>query len=1032
MREKRLATILYADLTGFTQLTASLGAEKIAEFVSDCFKEIDEIVHRYKGTVIRHEGDRVMAVFGVPKSHGNDSYCALISGLNIVNEAKKFPREIGVHIGIATGEIVYEDQNIFGYVTETASQLEGLAPTNGIYVDYNCYLLNRFLFEFKEVEHQSISCYQLIGERRRYKEYENIFVNRAREITNLTEALDKKPHVIFVNGDAGIGKTRLISEAIDNSPINQQAKYLTTSFLSMSQWQFYESIIKMMRELNPDLTIGKSKDLLSDDYLTKLHNEYYESIIAASQKNPLILHFQYFDRADQQSYRFIKFIINNLEKYQIAMILEMQKSVPSMIEELRNIAADLTKIISLSPLDNNSQIAIAKEILGLEEIPNDLEEKIIYYSNGNPLYLTELCNYIKDQLQREKAFSHIKVPYRVKETINEIIDNIPNSILDCLQIGAIYGYTMNRKFMELASPDFGNTLEYCLAHGLLETQDGEIIFRNPFLREELCSRIPKKSRQDMHRKIATILRDNFSDYETDQKLAYHFKESQENELALHYTLKWAKRLKEMHANEAALIAYNDAVALAQQISSKSEVTIRLERLGIIHILGDRKTEELELQELLNIAGDQLSNNIKHDIQLRHGAFLESISRYDEALVIYQQCLLKERSTRILERVGTMQYHQNDFSSALTVLNEALNSARRHNEQQKEGDILRTIALVYWKMGDKERSLEHSQRALNIYKSIDDEVSAARVTANMANVYYYLSQFEDALSAYEHALEVATRIGDVVFQSRMITNIGSVYGVLGEYERSLHYYKKALKIDQRIIHKRGEAIVLNNIGDFYGTVGKYKEALEYFEKALAISEEINDTPGISIRLGNIGNCYAGLGQTAKAIEYLQKAVALSTDLKMGDWIAYYNNDQAKILMEVGRYNEALKFAREATTFAHNSKNISYEVIGLSIQARVYEKLGDLRKALKLSRDAVMIIDKIGRIEGSNSDIYYNHYCILMATNNEKDSYEYLEKAYVDIRSRGDRIKDHNLQKSFFENIKENREVIELWQALKKRK
>ncbi|HEC77924.1 MAG TPA: hypothetical protein ENI34_02125, partial [candidate division WOR-3 bacterium] len=55
MRENRLATILYADLTGFTKLTATLGPEKITELVNECFKIIDKIIHVHDGTILRHE-----------------------------------------------------------------------------------------------------------------------------------------------------------------------------------------------------------------------------------------------------------------------------------------------------------------------------------------------------------------------------------------------------------------------------------------------------------------------------------------------------------------------------------------------------------------------------------------------------------------------------------------------------------------------------------------------------------------------------------------------------------------------------------------------------------------------------------------------------------------------------------------------------------------------------------------------------------------------------------------------------------------
>jgi tetratricopeptide (TPR) repeat protein len=130
VREKRLATILYADLTGFTELTSKLGPERIAEFVNECFRTLDSIIHIHDGTVLRHEGDRVMAIFGFPKSHGYDSYSAVLSGLRILEATKEITQSMGTHLGIATGEVICEDGNVYGPVIDTASLLEEKADLN--------------------------------------------------------------------------------------------------------------------------------------------------------------------------------------------------------------------------------------------------------------------------------------------------------------------------------------------------------------------------------------------------------------------------------------------------------------------------------------------------------------------------------------------------------------------------------------------------------------------------------------------------------------------------------------------------------------------------------------------------------------------------------------------------------------------------------------------------------------------------------------------------------------------------------------
>ena len=142
---------MYADLTGFTSLTSKLGPEKITEFINECFSNIDAIINSYGGCVMRHEGDRVMAIFGYPKSSGNDSYCGIMSAIKIRQSIKNLTHPVGVHIGIASGVIFCDEDNIYGQVIDTASMIEESAPVGEIYVDTNCFELNKNFFEFEKI-----------------------------------------------------------------------------------------------------------------------------------------------------------------------------------------------------------------------------------------------------------------------------------------------------------------------------------------------------------------------------------------------------------------------------------------------------------------------------------------------------------------------------------------------------------------------------------------------------------------------------------------------------------------------------------------------------------------------------------------------------------------------------------------------------------------------------------------------------------------------------------------------------------------
>lgn len=1034
MKEKRLATILYADLTGFAYLTSKLGPEKIAEFVNECFKKIDSIIHIHGGTILRHEGDRVMAAFGFPKSQGNDSYCAILSAIRIREAVKNLSHPIEAHIGIATGEVICDNDNIYGYVIETASQLEEEAPVGEIYTDTNCQELNKTFFEFEKISKDHKDFYRLLAEKKFQRQYENQFVNRKNELTTLSNFINELEKIIIIVGEPGIGKTRLIYETI--SRINENTNkfnFLQTSFLTTRSSQFYEPILKIITELDPNYEPKADINLLSEAYNIKLYNELCETIFAASKIKPLILLLQYFDKVDKDSLEFFKFLINNIEDQKTILIFEMHRLHEFILDVLKSVAKFELQIVELTQLNKETQLKIVSDLLVDADVPNNTFEEITRHAGGNPLFLSEVCHYIKGQHTMGKLTNEIKIPYRIKEVFNYLIDHIPLGIFNTLSIGALYGYSIDRKFLETTTSNFNETVNYALDKGIIELNEEEIIFKNPFFRDEICNRIPKSVRQEIHRKIASILREKFSNHDTDRKLAYHFKECGDYELALHYALKLAKKLKDMHASEMALDAYNDALTISHKINNKAEYRILIERIELLNLLGKRREEKMDIERLTEIIKEKNDEELFLEVLLSKGRYLESISDFDKATKLYESYNKKVKDVRILERLGMSYYHKSNFSKAIESLNETLRIAQLNKDINKEAKTLHNLGVVFWKRGENESSLEYCNKALDLFDSIDDDISKAHVIATMGNVYLHLNRYDEALECYNKALNVANKIGDIVFKSRMLTNIGIIYGRFGNNEKALNNYKQALAIDKAIMHKKGEAIVMNNIGHVYGTVGQFEEAISYFNDALKINEEIGDKTGISIRFGNLGNCYMHMGQFSKAIDYLQKALNLSLNLNLSDYISYYKIELTTALLYTNkRLNEAIKLAQDATNLARKVKNINYEITGLTNLALGYMKIGDSKKAFKHSRIAVNMLDKLERFKGNKANVYYNHHQILKTMNKNDEAYKYLEKAYRDIKERGDRISDKNWKKSFCTNIKQNKEVIEEWEVLRNRK
>ena len=141
--ERKLVTIMFADLSGFTALAENLDPEAVRELVNACFSRLVPIVDRYEGTVEKFIGDEIMAIFGAPVANENDPERALRTALEMMDELEKFNADhninMGMHIGINTGLVIaggigsegQQQYGVMGDAVNLAKRLEEVAPSGG-------------------------------------------------------------------------------------------------------------------------------------------------------------------------------------------------------------------------------------------------------------------------------------------------------------------------------------------------------------------------------------------------------------------------------------------------------------------------------------------------------------------------------------------------------------------------------------------------------------------------------------------------------------------------------------------------------------------------------------------------------------------------------------------------------------------------------------------------------------------------------------------------------------------------------------
>ena len=233
--ERRLVTVLFADLVGFTTLSEGRDAEDTRELLSRYFDAARETIERYGGTVEKFIGDAVMAVWGTPTTHEDDAERAVRAALDLLDAVRGLGPGLQARAGIMTGEAAVTlgasgQGMVAGDLVNTASRLQSVAPPGTALVDEATQRAASKAVAFEAAGDQTLkgkeaplSAFRALrvvaerGGRGRTDRLEAPFVGREAELRLLKEFFhatgrEKRPRLVSIIGVAGVGKSRLAWE----------------------------------------------------------------------------------------------------------------------------------------------------------------------------------------------------------------------------------------------------------------------------------------------------------------------------------------------------------------------------------------------------------------------------------------------------------------------------------------------------------------------------------------------------------------------------------------------------------------------------------------------------------------------------------------------------------------------------------------------------------------------------------------------------------------------------------------------------
>ncbi len=454
--ERRLVSVLFADLVGFTTYSEARDAEEVRELLSSYFETARDVIGKYGGTIEKFIGDAVMAVWGAPTAFEDDAERAVRAAIDMVAAVQDLGRlrdipELALRAGVLPGEAAVTigatgQGMVAGDLVNTASRLQSVAPPGTVLVGEATYRASKDAVAFEAVGEQALKGKALpvpawramrvtakrggIG---RKEEIEAPFVGRDEELRLLKELLhstarERRTRLVSVVGLAGLGKSRLAWEFLKyidgliEDIYWHQGRSLPYGE-GVTFWALGEMVRRRAGIAETDDTATTSAKLTATlaDYLPDEAERRWveprlahllglqesptgerEELFAAwrtffervSQRGPVILVFEDCQWADNGLLDFVEYVLEWSRTYPIFIVT---LSRPDLLERRPSWGAGQRNFtgIRLEPLDAR---AVRDLLAGLAPgLPEAIGEQTLQRADGVPLYAVETVRMLADQ-----------------------------------------------------------------------------------------------------------------------------------------------------------------------------------------------------------------------------------------------------------------------------------------------------------------------------------------------------------------------------------------------------------------------------------------------------------------------------------------------------------------------------------------------------------------------------------------------------------------------------------------------------------
>lgn len=1006
--ERRVVTVVFADLVGYTTLSEHVDPERVKRIVDGAFRRLIADVDRFGGQVDKLLGDGLLALFGAPIAHEDDPGRAVRTALEMhatlarfVEDEPDIDRRLQLRVGVNTGEVVVgsvpgtDDYTAMGDVVNVASRLQSMAPPGGVYVGSTTEALlgDEFVRELvadAEVRgrEQTERVWSVTGRAVRAVSSgaaDLPFVGRETQRELLASIMglvaSGQSAVVAVSGEAGSGKTRLITEALDTFPHHDVAVFsgVCAPYGETNVWAPVADAvfgrIDLDRSAAPELLRRTICEWASDAYavdgdsaaLTRfvetamhllghpselddlapaqardaLFQTMVEGIRRRSAHGPVVVWIDDLQWADPLVIDLMTRISRSLADRAV-LVLTAQRDDAEIVWPPA-IDHPITVRMPLEPLSRDESERLIAAVLGRDP-ERRVADQLYERSGGNPLYLRELA------AASAESGGDEQLPGSLRGLIASRLDRLSagqRAIVDNAAVLGTHGPLVAlSEFAEALEQTFVSAdLDALIDDGVLEVDEerGWWQFRSDVVREVAYQTLTKSARAQRHAGTAAVML-HFDAAPIDQ-VAHHAACAAEladeigpvegvlptmRETAIDLLVRATHRSMEMGAFNQAIRHATRAIALRPEDAGVAcELLLLRAEAATERRETDRAIEDASsaLEHAIDV-GNQLNEGIARRILgvvAQQNGDLESAREQLDASVELLRSVGDERelATSLSDR-GFAEVFGGSLVEAGRILAEAEELVTGLGDRRQIAWVRQHQAWVAFLSGDVEIAEEQLAAASGMFEELGDRSGTGWAFGLLAYLRFYERRFAEAEELARRVREDTLELGERWAPAMMDSLVASIRLWTGRFSEAEELSRRALHGFRELNDRFGIVQALAPRMRALVALGRAHEAERSLEEAISLSESFGDlafptmaAAGTAAHLG-LGERAVSLGEVA-----VERIEAMHADGR-----------EARITLalgqcQVGDPERALATLLEVeppTPYAHAVRAIAHAMVG----------------------------------------------------------------------------------------------------------